>query len=130
MLKNSKAFSSFSVDDIAKAKDFYVNILGLEVSEEAMGTINLRLGSGVEVMMYPKGEAHESASFTIINFPVDDIDQAVDMLSTKGVNFEQYDNEWMKTDKKGIARSEDLSQSPHMAWFTDPAGNILAIMQL
>jgi predicted enzyme related to lactoylglutathione lyase len=130
MLKDSKAFSSFSTDDIGLVKEFYSSKLGLEVSDEPMGNIKIKLGSGAEVMIYPKGPAHQPAAFTVLTFPVKDIDQAVTECTSKGIVFLQYDTGWIKTEANGIARSQDLSKAPHMAWFTDPAGNILALMQL
>ncbi len=126
MLQNSKAFSSFSVDDLSKAKEFYSEILGLHVSEDnEMGLLNLHLDNGGEVMIYPKGEGHTPATFTVLNFLVHDINEKVDALITKGVHFEQYNNEYIKTDEKGISRDGDRS----MAWFTDPAGNILSLIE-
>jgi catechol 2,3-dioxygenase-like lactoylglutathione lyase family enzyme len=120
MLKDSKAFSGFSVDDIAKAKEFYGGTLGLDVRDGPMGIVELHLGSGARVMVYPK-EDHTPATFTILNFPVDDVERAVDELSGKGVRFEQYE----MTDEKGIVRG----QGPTIAWFTDPAGNIFSLLK-
>jgi predicted enzyme related to lactoylglutathione lyase len=128
MFKDSQAFSSFSTDDIAKAKEFYGQTLGLEVEEmPEMGIIQLNLATGGKVMIYPKGKGHEPATYTVLNFPVDDIDAAVDELGKRGMTFEQYDMKWIKTDEKGISRGDD--KGPSMAWFKDPAGNILAVMQ-
>ncbi len=124
MLKNSKAFSSFSVDDLEKAKEFYSQTLGLEVTEEEMGVLTLHLSNGVEVMLYPKPN-HEPATFTILNFIVSNIEEIVDELTQKGVEFEQYDNEYMQTDEKGISTQDGRS----MAWFKDPAGNIIGLLQ-
>ncbi|SRR5258708_176555 len=120
MFKDSKAFSSFSVDDLQKAKDFYGQTLGLEVSERPEG---LELLSG-QVFVYSKPN-HTPATFTVLNFVVDNIEQVVDELTKKGVEFEQYTNEYIKTDGKGISKQDDRS----MAWFKDPAGNILGILQ-
>src|SRR5438309_11782703 len=106
MLKDSMAFSSFSVDDLEKAKQFYSETLGLPGTEEEMGVLNIKLATGGGVMIYPKGEGHSPATFTVLNFPVEDIDKTVDELTQKGVKFEQYDNEWMKTDQKGISRGD------------------------
>jgi len=138
MFKDTKAFSGFSVNDLAKAKEFYADILGLNVSEDAMG-LTLHLGTGADVFAYPKGDKHEPASFTILNFPVDDIDKAVDELTAKGVVFEKYDEEMpvddqgntfqMKTDEKGILRSDSPEHGPSIAWFKDPAGNVLSVLQ-
>ena len=118
MFKDSQAFSGFSVDDIPKAKAFYSQVLGLEVSEEN-GMLRLHLAGGNTVLVYPKPN-HTPAAFTILNFPTDDVDQAVDELIKRGVQFERYDN----TDEKGILRG----YGPTIAWFTDPAGNILSVL--
>ena len=122
MLKDSKAFSGFSVDDIPKAKAFYGETLGLDVSEEH-GMLDLRLAGGAEGLVYPQPN-HEPATFTILNFPVDDIEKAVDELSRRGVRFEQYEDE-IETDERGIFRGE----GPLIAWFKDPAGNILSVLE-
>jgi predicted enzyme related to lactoylglutathione lyase len=123
MLSKSPAFSGFSVDDVAKAKAFYGDTLGLDVSDEEMDLLQIRLGNGTVVMAYPK-DNHSPATFTILNFPVDDIDAAVDELAAKGVTFERY--EGFDQDAKGIARGPE---GPHIAWFTDPAGNILSVLK-
>jgi catechol 2,3-dioxygenase-like lactoylglutathione lyase family enzyme len=122
MFKDSKAFSGFSVDDIAKAKEFYGGTLGLDVTEEN-GLLGLQLASGASVFVYPK-DNHEPATFTILNFPVPDIERAVDDLTKAGVRFEQYEGE-LQTDEKGIFRGG----GPLIAWFKDPAGNILSVLQ-
>lgn len=124
MLKNSKAFSSFSVDDLEKAKDFYQNTLGLDVREGLMGILELRTLDSSPILIYPK-QNHIPASFTVLNFPVESVEDAVGILSNKGVQFEHYDEENLKTDEKGISRSE----GPVIAWFKDPAGNILSILE-
>ena len=124
MLKHSKAFSGFSVSDIEKAKQFYGEVLQLEVKDNPMGLIELRTEGGVPVIVYPKLN-HEPATFTILNFPVDNIDKAVDELIAKGIKFEQYEGQ-IKTDEKGIARNP---QGPKIAWFKDPAGNILSVIE-
>ncbi|MEU4211032.1 VOC family protein [Streptomyces sp. NPDC026206] len=121
MFKNTKAFSGFSVDDTEKAKRFYGETLGLEVSEE-FGLLKLRLAGGTEVLVYPKAD-HTPASFTILNFPVDDIEAAVDELGRRGVRFERYPG--MDADEKGIFRGG----GPFIAWFTDPAGNVISVLQ-
>jgi catechol 2,3-dioxygenase-like lactoylglutathione lyase family enzyme len=126
MFKDAKAFSGFSVDDLKKAKEFYRQTLGLEVSETKEG-LGLRLAGGVQVFIYPKPN-HEPATFTILNFRVNDIDQAVDQLTTLGVRFEHYEGE-MKTDEKGIFRGAAHGEGPNIAWFKDPAGNILSVLQ-
>lgn len=124
MLKDTKAYSSFSVNDTEKAFTFYKDTLGLDVRKGEMGILELHLaGNDNGGIIYPKPN-HEAATFTVLNFPVDDIETTVDDLIAKGVTFEQYDMEHIKTDEKGIARGE---QGPEMAWFKDPAGNILAI---
>ena len=122
MFKDSKAFSGFSVNDIHKAKDFYGKTLGLEVSE-AHGLLNLHLAGGTKVLIYPKPN-HAPASFTILNFPVDNIEKAVDQLTKKGVRFERYEGD-LKTDAKGVFRGG----GPLIAWFKDPAGNILSVLE-
>jgi catechol 2,3-dioxygenase-like lactoylglutathione lyase family enzyme len=123
MLKESKAFSGFSVDDTQKAKDFYGRTLGLEVSELG-DLLNLHLGGGANVIIYPKPN-HTPATFTILNFPVDNVDKAVDELTKRGVRFEIYNEPNLKTDQRGICRGE----GPVIAWFKDPAGNILSILE-
>jgi catechol 2,3-dioxygenase-like lactoylglutathione lyase family enzyme len=123
MLKNSNAFSGFSANDIPKVKEFYAGTLGLEVSE-SHGILTLHLAGGNKVIIYPKPN-HVPATFTILNFPVEDVDLAVDKLKRRGVNFEQYDLPDLKTDKKGIMRGN----GPTIAWFKDPAGNILSVIQ-
>src|SRR5204862_2859343 len=123
MLEDSKAFSGFAVPDVEKAKEFYGKTLGLKVSEDH-GMLRLHLGGGNEVLVYPKPN-HVPATFTILNFPVDDVDQAVDKLSKRGVHFEIYDKPDLKTDKKGVMRGN----GPTIAWFKDPAGNILSVLE-
>jgi Predicted dioxygenase of extradiol dioxygenase family len=122
MLKDSKAFSGFSANDIPQAKRFYGETLGLKVSE-SNGILHLHLGSGANVLIYPKPN-HVPATFTILNFPVDDIEEAVNWLSKRGVRFEHYEGD-LKTDEKGIFRGG----GPLIAWFKDPAGNILSVLQ-
>jgi catechol 2,3-dioxygenase-like lactoylglutathione lyase family enzyme len=124
MFKDSKAFSGFSSNDIPRAKQFYAETLGLDVSEE-MGGLGLHLAGGGEVFIYPK-ENHEPATFTVLNFPVADVDDAVDRLTAAGVTFERY--EGFEQDEKGIARGSE-GQGPTIAWFKDPAGNILSVLQ-
>jgi catechol 2,3-dioxygenase-like lactoylglutathione lyase family enzyme len=122
MFANSKAFSGFAVDDIDKARDFYTETLGLKTSEED-GMLTLHLAGDRPTLIYPKPD-FTPATYTILNFPVDDIDKAVDELTARGVAFERYDS--FEQDEKGIARG----QGPDIAWFTDPAGNILSVLQL
>jgi predicted enzyme related to lactoylglutathione lyase len=121
MFEDAKAFSGFSVDDIAQAKQFYGETLGLRVSE-ANGLLTLHLAGERDTLIYPK-EHHTPAAFTILNFPVEDIDRAVDELTERGVRCERY--EGMDQDDKGIFRGG----GPLIAWFTDPAGNILSVLQ-
>jgi len=123
MFKDTQAFSGFSVDDIPKAKAFYSQTLGLNVVEEN-GMLQLHIAGGHPVLIYPKPN-HTPATYTMLNFPVDDVDKAVDELTRKGVKFQHYDMPDLKTDEKGIARGE----GPNIAWFTDPAGNILSILE-
>jgi predicted enzyme related to lactoylglutathione lyase len=121
MFENTKAFSGFSADDIPAAKKFYGETLGLKVSEEN-GLLTLHIAGDRPTLIYPK-EDHAPASFTILNFPVDDIDKAVDELAGRGVQFERY--EGFDQDEKGIFRGE----GPNIAWFKDPAGNILSVIE-
>lgn len=122
MLQQSKAFSGFSVNDISEAKQFYGKTLGLNVSEDH-GMLTLHLQGGAEVLVYPKPN-HAPASFTILNFPVEDVDKAVDDLGRRGVKFEHYDIGEIKTDAKGVMRGN----GPTIAWFKDPAGNVLSVL--
>jgi catechol 2,3-dioxygenase-like lactoylglutathione lyase family enzyme len=123
MFEHSKAFSGFSVDDIPKAKQFYGETLGLRVTEEH-GMLQLHLEGDRHILVYPKPD-HTPATYTILNFPVDDIDATVDELAARGVRFERYDN----VDEKGVLRGRKLDLGPDIAWFTDPAGNILSVIQ-
>ena len=122
MFGKTKAFSGFSVDDVQKAKQFYGETLGLDVSE-ANGLLRLHLAGGVDVLAYPKGDQHAPATFTILNFQVEDIDAAVDELTRRGVVFQRYPG--LEADEKGVFRGG----GPFIAWFTDPAGNILSVLQ-
>jgi predicted enzyme related to lactoylglutathione lyase len=130
MFIDKKAFSSFSVNDIEKAMEFYKNTLGLAVQQVEMGAgiglLELDVTGGTKVMIYPKPN-HRPATFTVLNFPVEDLEKTVDELTAKGVRFEQYDMGDIKTNEKGIAYSN--GNGPDIAWFTDPAGNILAVMK-
>jgi catechol 2,3-dioxygenase-like lactoylglutathione lyase family enzyme len=123
MLKYNKAFSSFSVKDLKQARQFYSEVLGMEVSESEY-TLDLKIGDGKSVMVYPK-DNHSPASFTVLNFPVDDVDKAVDDLVGKGIVFEIYNEPGLKTDERGIMRGE----GPLIAWFKDPFGNVLSVIQ-
>jgi catechol 2,3-dioxygenase-like lactoylglutathione lyase family enzyme len=121
MFEHTRAFSGFSVDDIPKAKRFYSETLGLRVSEEH-GMLQLHIAGDRDTLIYPK-EDHTPATYTILNFPVDDIDTTVDQLAARGVQFERYDG--AEQDEQGILRGE----GPPIAWFKDPAGNVLSVLQ-
>jgi catechol 2,3-dioxygenase-like lactoylglutathione lyase family enzyme len=120
MFEHTRAYSGFSVDDVPKAKRFYAETLGLRVSE-ANGMLMLLIEGDRDTLVYPKGQDHTPATFTILNFPVDDIEAAVDELTRRGVVFDRFDG----VDEKGIYRG----QGPLIAWFRDPAGNVLAVLQ-
>jgi predicted enzyme related to lactoylglutathione lyase len=124
MFATTKAFSGFAVDDTEKAREFYGETLGLEVSDvsEGHGLLALHIAGDQNVLVYPKPD-HTPATFTVLNFPVDDIDEAVDELTARGVGFERY--EGFELDEKGISRGE----GPYIAWFKDPAGNVLSVLQ-
>ena len=124
MLKSSKAMGSFSVNDILKAKEFYGNTLGLDVSNGPEGTLVLNLGGGTRTILYPKPN-HEPATFTVLNFAVDSVEKAVEELGELGVRFEVYNEQNLKTDSRGISRGN----GPTIAWFKDPAGNILSVLE-
>ena len=121
MLADTKAFTSFAVDDIQRAREFYGDTLGLRVSEEH-GLLTLHLAGDRDTLIYPKPD-FTPATYTVLNFVVDDIDTAVDELTGRGVRFERYDG--FEQDEKGISRAG----GPYIAWFTDPAGNILSVLQ-
>jgi catechol 2,3-dioxygenase-like lactoylglutathione lyase family enzyme len=121
MFENTKAFSGFAVDDVEEAREFYGETLGLKTSEEH-GLLTLHLAGDRPTLVYPKPD-HTPADYTILNFPVDDIDAAVDALTERGVRFERYDG--AEQDEKGIARAI----GPYIAWFKDPAGNVLSVLQ-
>jgi catechol 2,3-dioxygenase-like lactoylglutathione lyase family enzyme len=121
MFANTKAYSGFAVDDIAKAREFYSGTLGLETSEDN-GLLTLHLAGDRPTLVYPR-PGHTPAAYTILNFPVDDIDAAVDELAARGVRFERYDA--FEQDEKGVMRGH----GPSIAWFTDPAGNVLSVLQ-
>jgi catechol 2,3-dioxygenase-like lactoylglutathione lyase family enzyme len=125
MLRESRAYSGFSTNDAAAARAFYGETLGLDVSEEH-GILTIRLGGGGRVIVYPK-DNHEAATFTVLNFPVRDIDGAADRLIGAGITFERY--EGFAQDERGIARPSSPEQGPPIAWFKDPAGNILSILE-
>ena len=123
MLEKSKAFSGFAANDIQRAKEFYGRTLGLDVSE-SHGLLNLHLAGGTTVLIYPKPN-HVPATFTVLNFPVDSVDKAVDELTKRGVRFQIYSEPDLKTDERGIFRGG----GPVIAWFKDPAGNILSVLE-
>lgn len=124
MFKDSPAFSGFSTNNLEETKKFYSETLGLDVEEMMeMSILQLNLAGGGKVMVYPK-DTHQAATFTVLNFPVSDVDAAVDELASKGVAFEHY--EGFEQDEKGIARDP---RGPAIAWFKDPAGNILAVLE-
>jgi predicted enzyme related to lactoylglutathione lyase len=124
MFKDTKPFFSYSVKDLVAARPFYAETLGLQVSVLPMG-LSIQLANGGKLFLYAKPN-HTPASFTVLNFPVDDIDVAADELKAAGVTFEKYDGE-IETDEKGIHRGGD--GGPQIAWFKDPAGNILSVLQ-
>jgi catechol 2,3-dioxygenase-like lactoylglutathione lyase family enzyme len=128
MFQHAKAFGSFSVNDLDKAKEFYHTKLGLEIqpriSEEGVKLIELHIGGDSKIIAYCKDD-HEPAKFTILNFPVKDVEKAIDELTLSGIKFEHYDSEGLKTDGKGIFRGG----GPTIAWFKDPSGNILSVTE-
>jgi catechol 2,3-dioxygenase-like lactoylglutathione lyase family enzyme len=126
MFKPRAAFSGFSVDGLAEAREFYTQTLGLNASDEGPG-LRIQLPNGGSVFAYSKQD-HVPATFTILNFEVDDIDEAVDALSTRGVHFEHYDV-GPGTDKKGVLRGKAQNMGPNIAWFKDSAGNILSVLE-
>ncbi|MTI87676.1 MAG: VOC family protein [Balneolaceae bacterium] len=129
MIDTINAFSSFSVDDLNKAKEFYSQTLGIEVeSKDGMG-LSLHLGKSTSAFLYAKKD-HQPATFTVLNFEVDDIDAAVAALEKEGVTFEHYNNKDLPQDEKGILRGSRAGRGPDIAWFKDPAGNILSIKQV
>jgi len=126
MFEHSKAFSSFSTDDMQKAKAFYQETLGLNVTEGMMGVLELHIeGNTSTLIIYPKPN-HTPATFTVLNFAVDDVEKTVDDLTARGVAFEHYNYGEIKTDEKGIMRGN----GPEIAWFKDPAGNILSVIKI
>ncbi len=124
MFKNNEAFSGFSVNDLTAAKKFYGETLGIEVEQGGQG-LRLKIAGGNPTFVYSKPD-HVAATYTILNFPVDDIDRAVDQLTAAGVEFEHYGK---LTDARGIARGATTGGGPDIAWFKDPAGNILSVLQ-
>jgi predicted enzyme related to lactoylglutathione lyase len=124
MFKDTKGFSGFSVDDVQKAKRFYGQTLGLQVSESD-GMLELHVAGGSKVLVYPKAD-HIPATFTILNFPVENLEQAMDTLTKRGVRFEIYKEGNVKTDEKGVCITD---KGPKIAWFKDPAGNVLSVLE-
>lgn len=124
MFTSTDAFAGFSVDDLDRAREFYAETLGLAVEDDAMGNLMLSLPSGARVLVYPK-DTHEPASFTVLNFVVDDVEQAVDDLNGRGVQTKIYDDSVLPTNSKGIMNAG----GPQIAWFRDPAGNVLSVLQ-
>jgi catechol 2,3-dioxygenase-like lactoylglutathione lyase family enzyme len=124
MFKATNAFSGFSVNDIAKAREFYAKTLGMDVTEDH-GMLHLHIGGAADVLVYPK-PSHTPATFTILNIPVPDVDDAVDELRKRGVRFEEYHQPGLETDEKGIMRGN----GPTIAWFKDPAGNIISVIEM
>lgn len=128
MLKKSNAFSGFSVNNLEKAKVFYGEILGIEVEQTDMG-LQLNIAGSTPIFVYEKAD-HQPATFTILNFPVDHIDEAIEALAAKGIQMEQYDlGNGAVTDEKGVLRGKSYDMGPDIAWFKDPSGNILSILE-
>ena len=128
MFNHNTSFSSFSVDDLEKARAFYGETLGIEVEAESGMGIRLHLAGGSKMVIYPK-EDHTPATFTILNFIVDDIDKAMETLRDKGVEFLRYDREDLPQDDRGVLRGLEAGMGPDVAWFEDPAGNVLSVLQ-
>jgi catechol 2,3-dioxygenase-like lactoylglutathione lyase family enzyme len=127
MFGDNKAFSSFSVDDLDKAEQFYADVLGVGVEKNDIG-LTLKFAGGNKIFIYPKPD-HRPATYTALYFPVEDIDAAADKLVAAGIVLEQYDMDELKQDERGVFHSQDVSQGPSIAWFKDPAGNILSIIE-
>lgn len=125
MFKISEFFASYAVNDLERAREFYSRFPGLHVSENKMGILEIRAEDGQCFIIYPKKD-HKAAAFTVMNFPVEDIEEAISFLSENGISCEHYDGE-IKTDEKGIFRRN--GKGPAIAWFKDPAGNILSIIE-
>ena len=126
MFSENEAFSGFSVDDIAAAQRFYGETLGLQVTMNEMSNLDITLGTGARILLYPKPN-HEPATYTVLNFLVADIDAAVSELVAAGITMEQYDFPEMKQDENGVMRADD--RGPSIAWFKDPAGNVIAVIE-
>lgn len=128
MLTYTSSFSSFSVDDLIKAKEFYSQTLGFEVQEMAEMGFSIRLKEGASAFVYPKN-GHQPAEFTILNFVVEDIDATVNELQKQGIQIIRYNDENLPQDEKGIHRGLNTGRGPDIAWFEDPAGNVLSVLQ-
>ncbi len=128
MLKDSQTFSGFSVNDIPTAKEFYQDVLGLEVEQNEMG-LELKLKNSNNIFVYEK-EDHQPATFTVLNFIVEDINSAIDKLVERGVVFEQYEGMPAEQDERRVLRGLAVNEGPDIAWFKDPAGNIFAVLQV
>ena len=126
MFTPKATFSGFSVDDLEKARAFYTNVLGCTI-EDQTGGARILLPAGAQAWMYPKAD-HQPATYTMLDFIVDDIDEAVDSLEKNGVVFERYDGS--PQDERGIMRGKEQNMGPNIAWFQDPAGNILAVLEV
>jgi catechol 2,3-dioxygenase-like lactoylglutathione lyase family enzyme len=128
MLENSKAFSGIGVKDLDEARDFYGTTLGLKASilDAENGLMELSLGGDRTILVYRSPDS-TPASYTVLNFPVDDIDEAVDELASRGVRFERYDG--FEQDEKGVLRGISTGNGPDVAWFKDPSGNVLSVLQ-
>jgi catechol 2,3-dioxygenase-like lactoylglutathione lyase family enzyme len=124
VLEHSKAFSGIAVRDLEQSRRFYGEVLGLRVEDSEMGMLVLRLAGDRPVLLYPKPD-HEPAGFTVLNFPVDDVESTVDALTGRGVTFERYEGTDVETDPKGVFRGG----GPLIAWFTDPSGNVLSVIE-
>lgn len=128
MFTYTHSFSGFSVDDLQKAKEFYGNTLGIEIKEEGEMGFTLRLKGNATVFIYPKVD-HQPATYTVLNFAVDDINTTIDTLEKQGIQFVHYHNEHLPQDEKGVLRGLSADMGPDIAWFKDPAGNVLSVLQ-
>lgn len=128
MIDYTNTFSSFSVDDLGAAKTFYGKTLGLHVKEEGQMGLSMKLEGGTSVFIYPK-DNHQPSTYTVLNFEVDDIDKAIDSLTEGGVQFIHYDDDNLPQDEKGVLRGKHAGMGPDIAWFEDPAGNILSLIE-